>query len=154
MIIYNSDSPEMTVSLGAKIADVILSSGNEHAFIALYGDLGAGKTELVRGIVSVLSPGSHVKSPSYTIVNEYLRGTVPVYHFDFYRIADVSELDSIGFDDYLFGGICIAEWSEKLGNQLPSYAITVRIEKVTDTRRIITVENFDAEDISDVDTGI
>ena len=87
----------MTSAEGKLLAEQIAASGATQGFIALYGDLGVGKTEFVRGFVSVLSPGSRVKSPSYTIVNEYLHGTVPVYHFDFYRIGDISELDGIGF---------------------------------------------------------
>ena len=142
-----TNSPEMTLAEGKLLAEQIAASGATQGFIALYGDLGVGKTEFVRGFVSVLSPGSRVKSPSYTIVNEYLHGTVPVYHFDFYRIGDISELDGIGFDEYLAGGICIAEWCERLGDRLPPNSITVHIEKRGEHGRCITAEYPDSEDI-------
>jgi len=99
-------------------------------FVALYGDLGAGKTAFVRGFVRVLSPGSRVKSPTYTIVNEYRRGSIPVFHFDLYRIASENDLDSIGFSEYVQSGICIAEWCEHIGTALPENAICVQIEKL------------------------
>ncbi len=118
-------------------------------FVALYGDLGAGKTAFVRGFVSVLSPGSRVKSPTYTIVNEYRHGTIPVFHFDLYRIESENDLESIGFEEYVQSGICIAEWCEHIGTALPENAIRVQIEKLdasavevpgTGTRKITIVE--------------
>lgn len=141
MKIYNTDSPGETYDLGIKLAQKIRSRSIRRAFVALYGDLGAGKTEFVRGFASVLSPGSRVKSPSYTIVNEYLRGETPIYHFDFYRIADINELDGIGFDDYVSGGICIAEWSERLGDAIPDGTITVKLEKLGESGRKITIND-------------
>ena len=76
-----------------------------------------------------------------------LYGTFPVYHFDFYRIGDISELDGIGFEEYLAGGICIAEWCERLGDRLPPNSITVHIEKRGEHGRCITAEYPDSEDI-------
>lgn len=116
-----------TEQCGAWLASQLIST--QHIFIALYGDLGAGKTAFVRGFVSVLSPGSRVKSPTYTIVNEYRKGRLPVFHFDLYRIASETDLDSIGFSEYVQNGICIAEWCEHIGNALPENAVCVRIEK-------------------------
>lgn len=111
-------------------------------FVCLKGDLGAGKTAFVRGFSSVLSPGSRVKSPSYTVVNEYRGGSVPVYHFDLYRLEDSEDgLEGIGYDDYVNGGHCILEWSEFLPPALrPADAVDVTIEKTADeNKRIITV---------------
>ena len=91
------------------------------AFLALFGDLGGGKTCFTRGVVAALTPGSAhlVASPTYAIMNEY-PGPVPVYHFDFYRLASNDEVSELGFDDYFHAnGICIAEWSERLGDTLP-----------------------------------
>lgn len=108
-------------------------------FIALRGDLGAGKTVFVRGFASVISPGSRVKSPTYTIVNEYVRGSVPLYHFDLYRTGGGDELDSFGFDEYLSRGVCIVEWSEYM-DKLPDGAITVTISACGENDRKITVD--------------
>ena len=134
-----------TYAAGADLGRSILEAGKKRCFIAVYGDLGAGKTVFTRGMVSRLSPGSRVKSPTYTIVNEYLKGDVPVYHFDFYRIEDTGDLEGIGFDDYLFGGICIAEWCEKLGDEMPRDCISVTIEKLGDDEREIIIRTMGRE---------
>lgn len=133
-----------TEALGRRLGEVVLASGRKF-FIAMYGDLGAGKTVFVRGLSSVLSPSSRVKSPTYTIVNEYRKGSVPLFHFDLYRISDTSELDGFGFDEYVANGNCIAEWSENLGDLLPPDAVTVRIEKCGDEERSITIEGIQFE---------
>jgi tRNA threonylcarbamoyladenosine biosynthesis protein TsaE len=137
---YESTTVEQTEEIGAELARKVLAL-HKPCFIALNGDLGAGKTAFVRGFASVLSPGSRVKSPSYTIVNEYRRGEIPVYHFDFYRLEDEDGLDSVGFDEYLASGICICEWCEKIDTVRPSDAITVIIEKNGDTARRICIDN-------------
>lgn len=131
-----SDSVQATEKIGASLARAISASlPNTPCFVALFGDLGAGKTAFVRGFVSVLSATSRVKSPTYTIVNEYRRGTYPVFHFDLYRVEDADELDSIGFDEYLKSGICIAEWSEHLGDRYPDNMISVTITKTGEDTR-------------------
>ncbi len=130
-------SPEETEQIGAEFAKT-LSPGD---FVAMYGDLGAGKTAFVRGAMKALSASARVQSPTYTIVNEY-PGKIPVYHFDMYRIDNEDALDSIGYYDYLEnGGICFAEWCEKIKPYLPERVHTVTIRKSeTDTDcRIITL---------------
>ncbi len=122
-------SVEETESVGRALAEALAQRNKGTAFVALYGDLGAGKTAFTRGFVEKFSPGSRVKSPTYTIVNEYRKGSVPVFHFDLYRVGDAEELIGIGFDEYVSGGICITEWSENLGKELPAGAIQVRIIK-------------------------
>ncbi len=110
-----SENVEKTEQIGASLAKCICETiPHTPCFVALYGDLGAGKTAFVRGFASVLSPGSRVKSPTYTIVNEYRQGSYPLFHFDLYRMEDADSLDSIGFEEYLLSGVCIAEWSEHL----------------------------------------
>ena len=136
-----TESPLETEAVGARTARALLKTGRK-PFVALYGDLGAGKTVFVRGLASVLSPGSRVKSPTYTLVNEYRRGPVPLFHFDLYRVSGAEELDGFGFEDYLSAGICVAEWSEKLGGELPEDRVTVRIEKTEGDGRRITVEGL------------
>ena len=139
-ILIHSENVSATEEIGRALARSLAASiPHSPCFIALYGDLGAGKTAFVRGFVSVLSPGSRVKSPTYTIVNEYRRGTYPVFHFDLYRVEDPDELDSIGFDEYLENGICIAEWSEHLGDRCPTDALSVTIIKTGDDTRSITL---------------
>ena len=134
-------SPEETETLGARVAQHLLRRGKPF-FIAMYGDLGAGKTVFVRGLTSVLSPGSRVKSPTYTIVNEYRKGEIPLFHFDLYRVEDEEELTGFGFEEYLDRGNAIAEWSEHIGSYLPEDAVLVRIAKCGESERRITIENF------------
>ncbi len=127
-----------TEQIGAALASAIAAAHPKSpVFVALYGDLGAGKTAFVRGFASVLSPGSRVKSPTYTVVNEYRMGTYPVFHFDLYRMEDPDALDSIGFEEYLKTGVCIAEWSEHLGDARPDEMMTVTITKLDENRREI-----------------
>lgn len=150
---FLTHSPEETERAGARVGRAVLEAGGR-PFLAMYGDLGAGKTVFVRGLASVLSPGSRVKSPTYTLVNEYRRGPVPLFHFDLYRIADTDELDGFGFEEYQSAGICVAEWSEKLGAELPPDAVTIRIEKRDGDERLVTVEGLSVtEEDENEDTG-
>ncbi|MBR2025240.1 MAG: tRNA (adenosine(37)-N6)-threonylcarbamoyltransferase complex ATPase subunit type 1 TsaE [Clostridia bacterium] len=113
-------------------------------FIAMYGDLGVGKTAFVRGLAKVFSPESRVKSPTFTIVNQYDGGKIPFYHFDVYRIEDDDELYAMGFDDYVQKGICVVEWSENIPDSIPKDAYKVTIERVygedNQNLRKITIE--------------
>jgi len=124
---YVTHTPDQTERIGAALAEECQGKGP--CFIALYGDLGAGKTAFVRGFAGLLAPGAKVKSPTYTVVNSYSEGEIPIYHFDFYRITDEDELDSIGFYEYLSDGICIGEWSENIPYAIPRGSRTVTIEK-------------------------
>lgn len=126
-----------TEFIGAELAKYILE--NKLDFLALYGDLGAGKTAFTRGFASVIAPDAAVCSPTYTIVNEY-EGTTPLFHFDMYRIEDEDALESIGFYDYLGRGIIITEWSENIPYALPEIYVRVDIEKIGDDERKITAE--------------
>ncbi len=132
-----SHSEQETEIAGIELAGTI--PGNV-SLIALYGELGAGKTAFVRGFVSVLSPGSRVKSPTYTIVNEYVSGERPVFHFDLYRLHGKDDVYSMGIDEYLSRGICISEWSERFEDELPEGVVKVTIDKLDESTRRITVE--------------
>lgn len=140
-----TSSPEETERVGAELARELLSNRELPSFVALYGDLGVGKTAFVRGFASVVSPGARVKSPTFALVNEYRsRGSKnpPVFHFDMYRINDEDELYSIGFYDYLESGICLVEWSENIEYALPDERFAVTIEKCSaddPDRRSITL---------------
>ena len=125
-------SPNETSAAGARLAEIILGDKSQPRFVALRGDLGAGKTEFTRGFSSVASPGSTVKSPTYALVNEYKKGKVPVFHFDIYRLADEDDLYSTGYYDYLDRGICLVEWFENIPECLPDEYFEVVIDKIND----------------------
>ena len=135
---YTTASAAETEAVGRDLAARLCAAGKTAAFIALYGDLGVGKTAFVRGFVSACAADARVKSPTYTIVNEYRGGSVPVFHFDVYRIEGEDDLYSTGYYDYLDRGYLLCEWSEKIPFALPEDRITVSIEKTdaADGRRI------------------
>ncbi len=126
--VFYTDSPELTRQLGRELAHKLKND----SFVALYGELGAGKTAFVGGIADVICPEERVFSPTYTIVNEYLSGRVPLYHFDLYRITDELDLYSTGFYDYIGCGICVCEWCENIPEAVPENAVKVLIEKTAD----------------------
>ena len=137
---FHTQTVEETEGVGKELA-LSLNKG-EKQFIAMYGDLGVGKTAFVRGLASVLAPSARVKSPTYTVVNRYEGGTLPLYHMDVYRISDEDELYSVGFDDYVNTGICVVEWCENIPDSIPREHIAVTIEKEGENfeKRKITVE--------------
>ena len=133
---YITNSPEETEAVGAALGK-ILTPGS---IIAYKGDLGAGKTAFTRGLARGLGCCDTVTSPTYTIVNEYLSGRLPLFHFDMYRLFSSDDLFDIGWEDYLErGGICAVEWSENVADAMEN-AIFVRIEKLGDEQRRITIE--------------
>jgi len=135
-------SPEETEAVGAALAKRMEADGTLPPFIAMYGDLGVGKTAFVRGLSSVMAPGRAVRSPTFSLVNEYrVAGKKPLFHFDMYRIESEDDLWSIGFEDYPDAGICVAEWCEKIPFALPEVYLEVRIEKCPSEvdRRLITI---------------
>ena len=133
-------STEETEAVGRSLAENLIGGFSHNAFIALYGDLGVGKTAFVRGFTSAVCEGAKVKSPTYTVVNEYRGGRVPVFHFDMYRIVDDDDLYSTGFYDYIDEGIILAEWSENIPFAIPKEHISVKIEKDGEDKRRITIE--------------
>ena len=133
---YNTNTPMETEANGAALSK-ILTPGS---VIAYRGDLGAGKTAFTRGLARGLGVGDPVTSPTYTIVNEYLGGRLPLFHFDMYRLHSADDLWDIGWEDYLErGGICAVEWSENVRDALED-PITVTIEKLGEDTRRITIE--------------
>lgn len=144
----NTLSAEETEAVGRSLATAILSDPSLPRFVALYGDLGVGKTAFVRGFTSAVAPSARVKSPTFALVNEYRGQGISVYHFDMYRIEDEDELYSIGFYDYLDGkGICLTEWSENIEDSLPEKHICVKIIKNS-------TENADSREIVISKVGI
>lgn len=143
MRIYETNSYDET----QKVAEEIAKTLNGGEFIAMYGDLGAGKTAFVQGLAKALGVKGHVTSPTFTIVNEYF-GRLPLYHFDVYRIADPDEMYEIGYDEYINGdGVCIVEWAELIEDLFPEKYIKLTILKAeengTDYRKIILEERGD-----------
>ena len=138
-MIYRTHSPEETEKIGASLGK-ILTPGT---VIAYRGDLGAGKTAFTRGLARGLGYRDLVTSPTYTIVNEYLGGRLPLFHFDMYRLASADDLWDIGWDDYLDrGGICAVEWSENVAEALENPSL-ITIEKTGEESRRITIEGVD-----------
>lgn len=135
---FVTHSPKETEALAARLA-AGLKPG---AVIAYRGDLGAGKTAFTRGLARGLGITEPVTSPTYTIVNEYLTGRLPLFHFDMYRLHSADDLFDIGWEDYLDrGGVCAVEWSENVAEAMDS-AIRVSIAKDPDREdtRHITIE--------------
>jgi tRNA threonylcarbamoyladenosine biosynthesis protein TsaE len=138
-----SDSAAATEEIGASLAQQMIK-GSLPRFIALYGDLGVGKTAFVRGFASVICPGAAVRSPTFSLVYEHRGKPFDLFHFDMYRIEDEDDLYSIGFDDYLErNGVCLTEWSENIPYALPPHYVAVTIEKddlTNPDHRVITIE--------------
>ena len=139
MIQYVSRSTEDTEALGRRLAAVL----KDNSIVALFGDLGAGKTALTRGICDGLDVSDGVSSPTFAIVNAYL-GRVPIYHFDMYRITSLDDLFSTGYYDYIGNGILIIEWSENIESELEPDAIRIRIIKnKNENEREFLIEGLD-----------
>ena len=133
---YITNSPAETEAVGIALGKVLQPG----TILAYRGDLGAGKTAFTRGLAKGLGCTDMVTSPTYTIVNEYLSGRLPLFHFDMYRLASADDLWDIGWEDYLDrGGICAVEWSENVEEALEG-AVSVTIEKLGEDTRRITVE--------------
>ena len=136
---FITHSPEETERVGQALGQVLQPG----TVIAYTGDLGAGKTAFTRGLARGLGATDRVTSPTFTIVNEYLSGRLPLFHFDMYRLGSADELFDIGWEDYLLrGGVCAVEWSEN-GQEAMEDAMTVAIEKTGEESRRITVTGGD-----------
>ncbi len=128
---YFAKDARETESIGREFAKT-LKQGD---IVAMFGDLGAGKTTFAKGIVSYLAPEERVTSPTFTLMREY-EGIFPVYHFDMYRISGYDELYSTGYFDFAGKGLCIIEWSENIIDYIDEKAIKVYLEPVDDGRKI------------------
>lgn len=125
-MIYESYSPEETFNIGVSLG----KNAKPGDVYTLLGDLGVGKTVLTQGVAKGLGIEEPVNSPTFTIMQIYDEGRLPFYHFDVYRIGDVSEMDEIGYEDYFYGdGICFIEWANLIEEIIPKDAINIRIEK-------------------------
>ena len=138
IVIVETHAERETEDAGERLAKCLHAG----AVVALYGDLGAGKTAFVRGMARGLELREQVSSPTFTIVNEY-PGTPALFHFDMYRLKNAEELYAIGWDDYLArDGIVVTEWTENVEEAIPADAVRVTIERTGDTGRRIRIEGM------------
>lgn len=149
MKVIETFEEEATRKLGEELGKIV-SPGT---VCTLNGDLGVGKTVFTQGFAKGLGITEPVNSPTFTIVQEYQEGRIPLYHFDVYRISDVEEMEEIGYEDYFYGeGVCLIEWAQLIEEILPSKLTEITIEKDLekgfDYRRI-TIKGEEYEDISD-----
>jgi tRNA threonylcarbamoyladenosine biosynthesis protein TsaE len=133
-ILFSTGTAEEMIAAGAQVA-ATLRAGD---VVALNGDLGAGKTHFSKGLVAGLGAGEDVTSPTFSLVQEYPSGRLPIFHFDFYRLESAAELVSLGWDDYLDeDGIIIAEWAEKFPEILPVHTICLDLVIASDGRHLV-----------------
>ena len=141
-----SKSPEDTFALGKQIGESVAPG----SVLTLVGDLGVGKTVFTQGLAEGLGISDAVNSPTFTIVQIYEEGRIPLYHLDVYRIGDISEMDEIGYEDYFYGdGVCLIEWPSRIEEVLPDTCENIWIEKDLekgfDYRRITCDKEGDRE---------
>ena len=138
-MIYYTNSDKETEAVGEQFGRAV----KDGTVVAMYGDLGAGKTAFVRGMARGMGITERVSSPTFTIVNEYL-GDRTLIHFDMYRLGSADELFDIGWEDYIArGAVCAVEWSENVEEAFYGDEIILTIEKTSDTSRKITIEGAD-----------
>ena len=125
-MVVETNSEKETWELGKQLAE----SAKPGQIFSLIGDLGVGKTVLTKGMAAGLGISEPVNSPTFTILQVYEEGRLPFYHFDVYRIADLEEMDEIGYEDYFYGdGICLVEWANLIEELMPENTIRITIEK-------------------------
>lgn len=139
---FRTKSETETIELGKKFAENNLKEGG---VVALYGDLGTGKTRFVQGICKAFNIHYNVSSPSFTIINEYKSEKITIYHFDFYRINHIFELTEIGFDEYIFSkAISIIEWADRVTEILPDKRYDIHFfHTEQENERIIEIKKND-----------
>ena len=143
MLTFQTKSAEETIELGEKMGR-LLKKGD---IIAMQGTLAAGKTTITKGIAKALGITDTITSPTFCLISEYY-GTMPLYHFDVYRLEGTEDFINLGADDMLYGdGVSIIEWSEKIMEELPSSTIILRLTPQEDGSRLIEIENWNNGEI-------
>lgn len=138
-MVYYTNSDKETEAVGEQFGRTV----KDGTVVAMYGDLGAGKTAFVRGMARGMGITERVSSPTFTIVNEYL-GERTLIHFDMYRLGSADELFDIGWEDYIArGAVCAVEWSENVEEAFYGDEVRLTIEKTGDSSRKITIEEAD-----------
>ncbi|MEO5754244.1 MAG: tRNA (adenosine(37)-N6)-threonylcarbamoyltransferase complex ATPase subunit type 1 TsaE [Chthoniobacterales bacterium] len=137
MATFTSNSVEATIAYAREWAEQL----QPNDVVALVGGLGAGKTHFVKGLVEGLAGSEDVTSPTFTLVHEYRRGRLPVFHFDFYRLGALPEIEQIGFYEYLEdGGVSVIEWADRFPQALPNRTRWLRLEAPSESERMLTDE--------------
>ena len=125
-MIIETNTPKETFDFGKSLGE----NAKAGTVYTLIGDLGVGKTVLTQGLAKGLAIDEPISSPTFTIVQVYEEGRLPLYHFDVYRIDDIGEMDEIGYEDYFFGhGVCLVEWSTQIEELIPADAVKIGLEK-------------------------
>ncbi len=138
---FETNNSEETIGLGQKLG-ALLEKGS---IVGFFGNLGSGKTTMIKGVTQGLEVKELVKSPSFVVVTEY-QGKLPVYHIDLYRINKLNELPEIGFEQYLYGeGVSLIEWADRAETSLPDNTIKINIEIINHNQRKITITNFNKQ---------
>jgi tRNA threonylcarbamoyladenosine biosynthesis protein TsaE len=133
---FTSASPAET----QKIAREFASDLEQGSVVALVGQLGAGKTQFVKGLVAGIGGNAEVTSPTFTLIHEYAGGRLPVYHFDFFRIEDRESAERLGLDEYFFGdGVSVVEWADKFREVIPAGALWISFETKSENERLLTL---------------
>jgi len=133
---FTSASPDETKKIGREFGTNLRPG----AVVALVGQLGAGKTQFVKGLVTGISARGEVTSPTFTLIHEYTGGRLPVYHFDFFRIEDRQSAERLGLDEYFFGdGVSVIEWADKFPDLIPAGALWISFETKSENERLITL---------------
>lgn len=146
---FITHSAEETEALGERLAQTL--TGGE--VVAYFGELGAGKTAFTRGLARGLGFTGTVTSPTFALINEYIGGRLPLYHFDMYRISSWEDLYSTGFFEYAEqGGVIAAEWSENIENALPAGTVTVSFEQTGENERVINIDGARDLDLTENET--
>ena len=137
MATFISNNPAETEAIGQRFAKDV----DAGSVLALKGELGSGKTQLVKGLVAGLGSGAVVTSPTFTILHEYSSGRFPVYHFDFFRLEDRQSVARLGLDDYFFGdGVSVIEWADRFPEFIPGQARWILFEIKSENTRAITLK--------------
>ena len=137
MATFTSNSPDETEAFAREFARKI----DNATVVALKGELGAGKTQFVKGFVAGLGSTAEVTSPTFTLIHEYFGSRFPIYHFDFFRIEDRQSAERLGLDEYFFGnGVSVVEWADKFSELIPANASWVSFETKSETQRAITTK--------------
>ncbi len=137
MASFTSNSPAETEAFGRQLAQEL----GPGSVLALTGELGAGKTQFVKGLAAGLGSSAAVTSPTFTIVHEYAGGRFPVYHFDFFRLEDQQSTARLGLDDYFFGdGVSVIEWADRFPDLIPKNARWLAFEMKSESSRMINAK--------------
>jgi tRNA threonylcarbamoyladenosine biosynthesis protein TsaE len=138
---FISNNPAETEDLGRRCA----KDAQAGDVLALTGELGSGKTQFVKGLVTGLGSSDAVTSPTFTLIHEYSGGRLPIYHFDFFRLEDRQSAERLGLDDYFFGdGICAIEWADRFPHLVPEHARWIRFEMKSENERTINFQGAPA----------